>query len=245
MSESESSFAMAVSHMRKCVLTVYNLSQAQGWFIILCMILDKMWRDPYNTLWNAKEILATEIMIYQALQAMQWLDVVFPLIGFTRTVVINAFLQTTARSIFGFISLPMHYESVPLTLPVLICFALGEWSRYSYNLLQILNLVQTRIGRVVAHLRWNLFLVLYPIGAFGDGLAGVLTIGVLKAAEPMPYSVSMPNKGNFAFNMAYFFTVLPFMYMAQFPINFGHLLRKRREFYAQALLNEVKNNKMD
>ena len=106
-------------------------------------------------------------------------------------------------------------------------------------------MVNTRFGRVIAHLRWNLFLILYPVGAFGDGLAGVLTIGVLKATDPMPYSISMPNKGNFAFNMAYFFTALPFAYAAQFPINFGHLLRKRREFYAQALLNEVKNTKMD
>ena len=97
---------------------------------------------------------------------------------------------------------------------------------------------------MVGHLRWNLFLVLYPIGAFGDGLAGVLTIPVLKSQDPMPYSVSMPNKLNFGFNASYFFTALPFAYIAQFPINFGHLLRKRREFYAQALLNEVKNTKI-
>ena len=87
--------------------------------------------------------------------------------------------------------------------------------------------------------------MLYPIGAFLDGLAGVLTIPVLKATDPMPYSCSMPNKVNFAFNAAYFFTALPFAYIAQFPINFGHLLRKRREFYAQAILDEAKNTKQD
>mmetsp|Transcript_16756 Transcript_16756/g.21191 ORF Transcript_16756/g.21191 Transcript_16756/m.21191 type:complete len:140 (-) Transcript_16756:40-459(-) len=138
----------------------------------------------------------------------------------------------------------MHKDYVPLTLPVLFCFALGEWPRYMYNLLQILGVMQTKFGRVVGHLRWNLFLILYPVGAFGDGLAGVLTIPVLKATEPMPYSMSMPNKYNFSFNMAYFFTALPFAYMAQFPINFGHLLRKRREFYAKALLNEAKTTKI-
>jgi hypothetical protein len=77
-----------------------------------------------------------------------------------------------------------------------------------------------------------LFLVLYPIGALGDGLAGILTIPVLKEMEPMPYSISMPNKMNFAFNLAYFLTALPFMYMVQFPVNFMHLVHKRREFYA-------------
>ena len=91
---------------------------------------------------------------------------------------------------------------MPLTLPVLFCFSLGEWPRYAYNLLQTLGILQSRFGRFIAHLRWNLFLVLYPIGASLDGLAGVLTIPVLKATEPMPYSCQMPNKFNFAFNAA-------------------------------------------
>ena len=63
-------------------------------------------------------------------------------------------------------------------------------------------------------------------------MAGVFTIPVLKAQDQMDYSMSMPNKYNFSFNMAHFLTVLPFAYMAQFPINFTHLLKKRREFYA-------------
>ena len=103
--------------------------------------------------------------------------------------------------------------------------------------------MKTRLGRIVGHARWNFFLILYPIGAFCDGLAGCFTIPVMKAMEPMPYSMSMPNKYNFSFNMAYFLTVLPIGYVLQFPVNFSHLLRKRREFYAQALINEVENTK--
>ena len=57
--------------------------------------------------------------------------------------------------------------------------------------------------------------------------------------------MSMPNKFNFAFNMAYFMTVLPIGYILQFPINFAHLMRKRREWYAQALYNEIKNTKIN
>jgi len=137
----------------------------------------------------------------------------------------------------------MHHPYIPVTLPVLFCFGLGEWSRYSYNLFQILGLVKTRLGRLVGHARWNLFLVLYPIGALGDGLAGVFTIPVLNETDPMPFSITMPNKYNFAWNMAYALTILPIGYLLQFPINFGHLLKKRREFYAAALIDEVKANK--
>ena len=74
----------------------------------------------------------------------------------------------------------MHRPYLPVTLPVLYCFALGEGARYLFNLFTVLNIVKTPLGRLVGHLRWNLFLVLYPIGALGDGLAGVFTIDVLK-----------------------------------------------------------------
>ena len=121
---------------------------------------------------------------------------------------------------------------MPVTLPVLYCFALGEGARYLFNLFTVLDIVKTPLGRLVGHLRWNLFLVLYPVGALGDGLAGVFTINVLKESSPMPYSFSMPNKFNFSFNMATFLSIMPIIYVLQFPINFGHLLRKRREFYA-------------
>ena len=126
---------------------------------------------------------------------------------------------------------------------MLVCFSAGECSRYSYNMINILGLVHTRLGRLIGHLRWNLFLILYPVGALGDGLAGCFTIPVLKATDPMPYSISMPNKYNFAFNMAYFLTVLPLGYILQFPVNFAHLLRKRREFYAESLYKDVQDAK--
>ena len=100
---------MAASHVKKCIITVYNLTQAQGWFFMFLLLCHKMARNPQGTFWNAKEELAFEIELYQILQLLQWFDVVFPLIGFTRTVAINALLQTTARSIFGFITLPMHH----------------------------------------------------------------------------------------------------------------------------------------
>ena len=125
---------MAIAHVKKCSLAIYNLTQAQGWLVLFVMLVLKTIRNPHAALWDAQNELTFEIELYQVLQLMQWWDVIFPLIGFTRTVALNAFLQTAARSIFGFISLPMHHPYVPLTLPILFCFALGEWSRYSYNL---------------------------------------------------------------------------------------------------------------
>ena len=132
---------MAASHVKKCIITVYNLTQAQGWLVMFVLLLFKISRNPQGALWNAKEELQFEIEMYQILQILQWFDVIFPLIGFTRTVALNAFLQTAARSIFGFISLPMHHPYIPVTLPILLCLSAGECSRYSYNMINILGLV--------------------------------------------------------------------------------------------------------
>ena len=231
---------MAISHVKKCTLTIYNLCQTQGWLILFIMLVIQIKNDPYKAFYEARETLQTEIFIYQVLQGAQLLDVIFPMIGFTRGSVVNAFLQTGARSIFGFISLPMHREYLPIVLPILICFSAGEFARYQFNLIHTLGWSKTRLGRISGHMRWNAFLVLYPIGAFLDGLAGVFTIPVMKETEPMPYSISLPNKLNFAFNFAYFLTALPLAYVMQFPVNFGHLLRKRKQFYAELEFEDAK-----
>ena len=52
---------MALSHVKKCTLTIYNLGQTQGWFILLIMICIKVWNNPYDALWDARKELATEI----------------------------------------------------------------------------------------------------------------------------------------------------------------------------------------
>ena len=62
MSSGEQSlYDMALSHVKKCSLTIYNLCQAQGWFALLILILMKIWRNPYDTFWNARKELQNEI----------------------------------------------------------------------------------------------------------------------------------------------------------------------------------------
>ena len=60
-------YEMALSHVKKCSLTIYNLTQAQGWFALLIMILMKILNNPYDTFWNARTELKNEIQIYQVL----------------------------------------------------------------------------------------------------------------------------------------------------------------------------------
>lgn len=65
ITESEQSLlGMAASHVKKCIITVFNLTQAQGWFCMFMLICIKIANNPHGTLWNAKEELAFEIELY-------------------------------------------------------------------------------------------------------------------------------------------------------------------------------------
>ena len=58
---------MALKHVKTCSLTIYNLSQAQGWIILFFMLLYKTINNPYAALYDAQKELKTEIELYQIL----------------------------------------------------------------------------------------------------------------------------------------------------------------------------------
>ena len=58
---------MAASHVKKCIITIYNLSQAQGWLVMFLLLCLKVTRNPQGAFWRAKEELAFEIELYQIL----------------------------------------------------------------------------------------------------------------------------------------------------------------------------------
>ena len=49
---------MAFKHVKTCSLTIYNLTQAQGWIVLFFMLLYKTIKDPYAALFNAQVELA-------------------------------------------------------------------------------------------------------------------------------------------------------------------------------------------
>ena len=168
------------------------------------------------------------------------MDFIFPIFGLTRTGILNSFLQTTARSIFGLITLPIHRADYPVVLIIMYCFAVGEGVRYAYNFCTTAGVENTAIGKVFGHLRWNCFLILYPIGAFLDGACGVMSMPVVRDSDPMLYSVSLPNVLNMSFNFYYSLYLLVLGYIIQFPINYGYLLSKRAQFYSAKKVVDAK-----
>jgi len=85
---------------------------------------------------------------------------------------------------------------------------------------KILEYDGTAIGKFLGHLRYNLFLVFYPLGAFSD-----LMTTYNSAEKGSKFSYLMPNKMNVSFNYPYIATVvLPVGYVLIFPFIYKQLL---------------------
>jgi hypothetical protein len=68
---------------------------------------------------------------------------------------------------------------------------MGDGVRYPYYVLKTLGADKTFLGRLFGNLRYNLWLVFYPLGAFSDTMAGYYSAEPIREAGA--YSVSMPN----------------------------------------------------
>jgi hypothetical protein len=103
----------------------------------------------------------------------------------------------------------LHRADLPLFFVTLVCFTIVEIARYGANFFGTIGMKDSLIARVLQEIRWNSFLICYPLGASLEGIMHWYAVPVLQQMDPMPYSLTMPNKLNFAFNFSYILTLLP------------------------------------
>ena len=94
--------------------------------------------------------------------------------GITKTPIIQEAIQLLMRALFAFISTKYVDESKgPWLFLALLSFLIGDGCRYPFYVLKTLNLERTIPGRIFGNLRYNMWLVFYPLGAFSDTMAGM------------------------------------------------------------------------
>jgi hypothetical protein len=87
---------------------------------------------------------------------------------------------------------------------------------------------RTFIGRLFGLLRYNLFLVCYPLGA---GCECLVLYFVAKAIGTS-MNIELPNRCNFGFDTAKFIYLMIPAYGVVFPQIYKYLLKQRREYMA-------------
>ena len=136
------------------------------------------------------------------------------------------------RMIFIYISIE-HTDvnkGSPFIYVAFVCFGIVEMIRYPFYISKILGLEATLVGKILGHLRYNLFIFFYPVGAFADGCVLYWSLETIQTNGF--YNYHMPNTMNFGFDYIYFIYMVVFpVYIFGFPINYNVLFAGRAKFY--------------
>merc|ERR1712224_533413 len=122
-------------------------------------------------------------------------NLLLALLKITKTNFIAEFCQLFCSCIFAYISIDNFDESKgPFILIALVAFGVAEPARYPYYMLKILEADENIVGRFFGHLRYNLFIIFYPLGALCDGLTSIYSSENMRKSGQ--FSIMMPNKYN-------------------------------------------------
>ncbi|XP_069770350.1 very-long-chain (3R)-3-hydroxyacyl-CoA dehydratase 1 isoform X1 [Narcine bancroftii] len=201
-------------------LTFYNIAMTAGWLVLaVAMIRFSYQKRTHKGLYrNIQKTL-------KFFQTFALLEIVHCGIGIVRTSVLVTGVQVLSRIFIVWFVVHsirpiQNEESVVLFL---VTWAVTEITRYSYYTFNLLN----HLPYFIKWARYNLFIILYPIGVVGE----LLTIyGALPFVKKSGiYSLRLPNKYNVSFDYYTCLIIVMVSYIPLFPQLYFHMLRQRRK----------------
>ena len=102
-----------------------------------------------------------------------------PILGFSKTPILNEAAFLFMRSLFIWISIKFTEERFgPWVFLAFLSFAIVEVIRYPFYLIKLKTgfTKDSKMTIMLGHLRYNLPLVFFPLGALGDGAAGLFAL---------------------------------------------------------------------
>ena len=223
---------MSKNALSDLILVLYNFGLMVGWMIFAFVFFNEIGEHGWiECTKNPHQLHKQSINVLGFNQYMQFLNVIFAIVGITRTNLLNEFLQQLARGLFAFITLhEVDTTKGPWVTTAMCAFAIGETARYPYYFIKTLGMEKTGFGYFLGHFRYNFFLIFYPVGAFCDAMTH------LYAGENMrksgKYHILLPNRCNFCFDLPFLCeNVLPQLYFVFLPMNYILLVNNRSKYY--------------
>lgn len=162
-------------------------------FLYICSVLslrysrrgDEFIPEVYETVGN----------VVKMLHLMMGLEILHPMFGYTRGTVLEACLQVLGRNfvIFLLIEAEPRMHDKPVVFYLFVIYSVIEVIRYPYYMLRIYDI---EFG-LLTWLRYTIWIPLYPAGFVCEGVIALRDIPYFE--ETGKFSVSLPNKWNFAF----------------------------------------------
>ncbi|XP_072108136.1 very-long-chain (3R)-3-hydroxyacyl-CoA dehydratase 1 isoform X2 [Mobula birostris] len=201
-------------------LTFYNITMTAGWLVLaVAMIRFSYQKRTHKGLYrNIQKTL-------KFFQTIALLEIVHCGIGIVRTSVLVTGVQVLSRIFMVWLVVHsirpiQNEESVVLFL---VTWAVTEITRYSYYTFNLLN----HLPYFIKWARYNLFIILYPVGVAGELLTIHAALPFVKKSGI--YSLRLPNKYNVSFDYYTCLIVVMISYIPLFPQLYFHMLRQRRK----------------
>lgn len=128
-----------------------------GWLTVQALSTSLLMADSEAMKADTAERFAVPIMVCQIIQVLQILDIVFILLGTSKGSIVGASAQIAGRLLVALLYMSPAIAPVPIA-NVLIAWSLADTNRYLYYLFK---------NPLTTWLRYNGFLVLYPVGIYG------------------------------------------------------------------------------
>lgn len=131
---------------------------------------------------------------FKFIQLLQFLEVMHPLFGYTKSSVRVSLLQTGGRAfvLFLMIDAEPRMQTKPVVFYLFLIWSCVEVVRYPYYIMQLLRI---KIP-VLKWLRYTIWIPLYPLGFVCEGIIMLRNIPYFE--ETQKFTISLPNSYNFA-----------------------------------------------
>lgn len=141
-----------------------------------------------------KETYDTVGSAFKFIQLLQFLEVMHPLFGYTKSSVLVSLLQTGGRAfvLFLMIDAEPRMQTKPVVFYLFLIWSCVELVRYPYYIMNLLNIEIA----VLTWLRYTIWIPLYPMGFICEGIIILRNIPYFE--ETQKFTFSLPNSYNFA-----------------------------------------------
>lgn len=143
------------------IILLYNIAQLFGWLLVLKKTMTLVVNDDYKVLQDA-----TLVKILEVVQTVQFLDILFALLGISTTKIGPSLIHLTGRNLVVWFVFPYASDSIYPSFAI-IPWCLADCIRFANYISDSLAL---KIHLLKA-LRYNAFIVLYPAGLTGEYLS--------------------------------------------------------------------------
>lgn len=137
---------------------LYNVVSLFGWVAVQTLVTSLVIGFPEEMRADNSEHFAIPIRIAQATQVLNALDILFIILGVSKGSIIGTLAQLAGRLLVVLVYISTDIAPVPIA-NVLIAWSIADLNRYLYYLVK---------SPITTWLRYNGFLVLYPVGIYGE-----------------------------------------------------------------------------